>query len=726
MVSSSRSNPLLSLLPLAAVTAAFLVIHLLQPGMSEGVAWMLAFASGLAISILGELHTRRSVAIARRAEEAVRRHGEALAREERAGHDRDFVSAIIQAVQSLVIVVDRTGDIIWFNRACEETSGFTAAEVRDKKLWEVLLPEDERTISIDRLDAILSGATVEPRITRWKRRNGEIRLISFSTAVIHDESGAVEYLIATGTDVTETNLIQRALRKSEERFNLVVRATNDIVWDWDLWSGEVWWNDGIVRNFGYSQDHVTTDIGWWVDRIHSDDRARVEASIQRAIETREQQWVEEYRFLLADGSYAYILDNGYLLVDANDQPIRMIGVMMDFTERKRAEEEILRKEQLTRSILHSLLVHIAVLDADGRIVAVNRAWEQFGRGQNRSRPEIGVNYLEKCREAGEQGSTAAADACDGITEVMNGTLSQFSMVYSTTLPNETRWFMMNVTALQGGGGAVTSHHDITERRLAEDALREMNSVLEGKVEERTRDIRSMFEQLEQANFVQKRFIADASHELRTPLTIVQAELDLLLSGTDLSTEARDAMERIAGESRRLAYLANDLLLLAKGDANQVGPGRPARVDELVLDCIGQLKTLAANKSIAWRIDADEPLEVVCNVAMLSRAVTNLMENAIKYSPHGATVMLSLRREEERVVIEISDSGPGIPSNDLPRIFDRFYRSDLARSAGGFGLGLSIVRSIVEAHNGSVTIESEPGSGTTARIMLPAVIEHAEV
>jgi two-component system CheB/CheR fusion protein len=723
---SSRSNPFRSLLPLGAVTAAFLVVNLLHPGISEEVAWMLAFACGLAISILGEIYVRRSIAIALRADEAVRRHGEAVERERAAGHDRDFISAVIQAVHSLVIVVDRTGDIVWFNRACEETSGFSADEVRGRKLWDVLLPEEERSVSVDRLDAIISGGSTEPRLTRWKRRDGEIRHINFSTGIIRDDSGAVEYMIATGIDVTETNQIQQALRKSEERFNLVVRATNDIVWDWDLWSGEVWWNEGLVRSFGYSEDQLASNLEWWTGRIHPDDRARVEGSISRAIETRQQQWVEEYRFLTADGSYAYILDNGYLLVDTNDMPIRMIGVMMDFTERKRAEEEILRKEQLTRSILHSLLVHIAVLDGDGRIVAVNKSWEEFGRAQDRSRPEIGVNYLQKCSEAAEQGSKAARDAFDGITEVINGRLAQFSMVYSTTLPNETRWFMMNVTALQGGGGAVTSHHDITERRMAEDALREMNVVLEGKVEERTRDIRSMIGQLEQANQVQKRFIADASHELRTPLTIVQAELDLLLAGREIDPGTRDALARIAGESRRLAYLANDLLLLAKGDANQFGASRIARIDELVVDCISQLKTLAANKEILWRIDADEPLEVSCNVPSLSRAVTNLMENAIKYSPHGATVILALRKAEDRVVIEISDSGPGIRSEDLPRIFDRFYRGDLARSAGGFGLGLSIVRSIVEAHNGSVTIESEPGSGTTARIMLPVVTDLAEV
>jgi two-component system, chemotaxis family, CheB/CheR fusion protein len=635
------------------------------------------------------------------------------------GGERDLISAIIQAVHALVIVVDRSGEIVWFNRMCEETSGYTAAEVRGRKLWELLLPEEEGELSMSRLDAVLSGAPAEPRLTRWKTRGGEIREISFSTGITYDHLGAVEYMIATGIDVTEANRIQSALRKSEERFDLVVRATNDIVYDWNVSSGDVWWNEGLTRHFGYEENQITSDIWWWLDRIHPDDRARVERSIDEAIEKRQQQWVEEYRFRMASGHYAYILDNGYLLVDPNGAPLRMIGVMMDFTERKLAEEEILRKEELTSSILHSLSVHIAVLDGDGRIVSVNRSWEEFGRGSGRSRPEIGVNYLERCRETGELGSQSARDAHQGITEVLNGNLTQFSMVYSTTLPSETRWFMLNVTALQGGGGAVTAHHDITDRRKAEDALREMNLELEGKVEERTADIRSMIGQLEETNTLQKRFIADASHELRTPLTIVQAELDLLLGREGIDKETRDALERISGESRRLAHLANDLLLLAKGDASQVGPGRLARVDELVFDCIGQLRTLAANKNITWRIDADEPVEVVCNIPSLSRAVTNLMENAIKYSPAGAVVMLSLRKVLGNAIIEISDSGPGIAKEDLPRVFDRFYRSDLARSAGGFGLGLSIVKAIIEGHGGTVTLESENRKGTTARISLPA-------
>lgn len=511
-------------------------------------------------------------------------------------HDREFIASVVQAVHALVIVVDHTGEIVWFNRACEETSGYSADEVRGKKLWDVLLLDEDRPMSSDRLDAIVAGAPIQPRIARWKTRDGDIRHISFSTGIMHDRHGAVRYLIATGIDITETRRIELALRRSEE--------------------------------------------------------------------------------LLQE------------------------------------------KEQLTRSILHSLTVHIAVLDAQGVIVSVNKAWNDFGRDIDRSRPEVGVNYLERCRIEGEKGYQSAQDAFEGISSVINGELSQFSMVYSTHFPSEIRWFMMNVTALHGGGGAVMAHHDITDRRNAEDALREVNSVLEGRVEERTADIRSMIEQLKEANHLQKRFIADASHELRTPLTIIQAELDLLAPMKSFDAGTREALDRISGESRRLANLANDLLLLAKGDANQFGAGRPARVDEMVLDCISQLRTLAANKGITWRIEADEPVEIHCNVPSVSRAFTNLMENAIKYSPKGSIVKLMLERRGEVVAIEVRDSGPGIPSDDLPRIFDRFYRSDLARSAGGFGLGLSIVKAIIEAHGGTVAIESKLGVGTTARIELP--------
>lgn len=132
------------------------------------------------------------------------------------------------------------------------------------------------------------------------------------------------------------------LRESRERFELVARATNDAVWDWDLVTNKVWWNTGVQILFGYSPEQVGTDVSWRHEHLHPEDRQRVITGIQAVIHRGDKFWSDEYRYLRADGSYAYVLDRGYVMPDELGRPVRMIGAMLDITERKRVEEALLR------------------------------------------------------------------------------------------------------------------------------------------------------------------------------------------------------------------------------------------------------------------------------------------------------------------------------------------------------------------------------------------------
>ena len=143
------------------------------------------------------------------------------------------------------------------------------------------------------------------------------------------------------------------LIRSQERFELVARATSDAVWDWNLKTNDIWWNEGFKKLFGYEPDVVGSGLDSWIGRLHSDDSDRVVHDRYRHIESRQTNWVDEYRFLRADGSYAFVIDRGYVVYDENDQPVRMLGSMMDVTERKSLED------QLTHQALHDPLTKIA-------------------------------------------------------------------------------------------------------------------------------------------------------------------------------------------------------------------------------------------------------------------------------------------------------------------------------------------------------------------------------
>jgi PAS domain S-box-containing protein len=150
-------------------------------------------------------------------------------------------------------------------------------------------------------------------------------------------------IILKGRVHEQTEIIRQRLEREgalEKRFQYVARATNDAVWDWDLASNTLWWNEGVQSIFGYRAEEIASDLSWWSDRLHPDDRDRTIASIQSTIDNRKENWSEEYRFRRADEAYAYVYDRGYLIRDESGKPIRMIGAMMDISERKRAEREL--------------------------------------------------------------------------------------------------------------------------------------------------------------------------------------------------------------------------------------------------------------------------------------------------------------------------------------------------------------------------------------------------
>jgi two-component system, OmpR family, sensor kinase len=220
----------------------------------------------------------------------------------------------------------------------------------------------------------------------------------------------------------------------------------------------------------------------------------------------------------------------------------------------------------------------------------------------------------------------------------------------------------------------------------------------------------------------RRFIADASHELRTPVASIRAFADLHRHGGLEEPDALDdAMRRIGGESARMADLVDDLLLLARLDE-----GRP--LERVPTDLAGILHDAALDASVTHpsrdvRVEVDGPLPLVGDEARLHQVASNLVHNALTHAGADARVTIRGRTDGDVCIVEISDNGTGMDPDSHARAFDRFWRGDTSRSrrGAGAGLGLSIVRAIVEAHGGHVTLDSAPGAGTTVRLALPALL-----
>ena len=226
---------------------------------------------------------------------------------------------------------------------------------------------------------------------------------------------------------------------------------------------------------------------------------------------------------------------------------------------------------------------------------------------------------------------------------------------------------------------------------------------------------------------QQTFIADASHELRTPVAVVRTNAELLqrhIASQAGETPARDAsaVEDILSESDRLAKMVDQMLTLAQADVGEMALSRSAiLLDELVEQVGRSMKTLAEARSISLDTNTNGSVEVNGDPTRLHELLVILTDNAIKYTDAGGSIGLGVNRTHKRATLEVTDTGRGIPAESLSHIFDRFYRVDKARSrdSGGTGLGLAIARQIVDAHGGTIRMESEVGKGTKVTVELPA-------
>lgn len=234
-------------------------------------------------------------------------------------------------------------------------------------------------------------------------------------------------------------------------------------------------------------------------------------------------------------------------------------------------------------------------------------------------------------------------------------------------------------------------------------------------------LNDMLMRLENSFAAVRHFSADAAHELRTPLTILKGEIEVALRAPRPDEEYRRVLQSCLEEVDRLSTLVQDLLFLARSDSGNMEVGKAViNVSEVVEDVAPSLQALAEAVGVACTVTSTAPVWVAGNASMLFRLVFNLGENAIKYTPAGGTVTVALSQSGQEATLEVRDTGPGIPVEEQERIFDRFYRSDPARTRGGTGLGLALARSIVLLHHGHIMVESTEGQGSCFRVVLPLV------
>ncbi|MEJ2739354.1 MAG: ATP-binding protein [Dehalococcoidia bacterium] len=294
-------------------------------------------------------------------------------------------------------------------------------------------------------------------------------------------------------------------------------------------------------------------------------------------------------------------------------------------------------------------------------------------------------------------------------------------------------FMFAIPAcllIAGGGGVFLARRALKPVDIISRTAHEIEEGdLSRRIDIKTKDelgrlaftINQMIGRLEKSFARQKQFTSDASHELRAPLAIMQAESTLALQKERDAAAYRQSLETIAQEFDHMAATVDQLLSLARSDAavEQLSPDE-VNLADLLRSLISDVSVLCQDKGLSLEPDMNNDVIITGDKGKLKRLFLNIMDNAIRYTPRGGTILVSLSCEGQTALVTIRDSGTGIPEEHIPYIFDRFYRIDKARSRaeGGSGLGLSISRQIVEAHGGEISVKSQIGKGSTFTIKLP--------
>lgn len=576
-------------------------------------------------------------------------------------------------------------------------------------------PEDRARLRGEINTAIEEGTEYHPEY-RIRRPDGEIRWLASRGRAYYDDGGKVLTLLGVIRDITEQKQTEDALRASQSQLQLAQQAAHAGMWEWDLVKDKVQWSDQCFTVLGLAPGSCRPSFDFWMSLIHPEDRDATCHKIKEGIQTNSPLNLE-YRVVSAGGGLRWVHVIGQPLNDSRQRGIRMLGLMMDVTARRQVESELRRAEQFNQTVLDAIPEHIFVLDRDGDIVSVNRAWRDFARnnsgGHLLEKMVIGANYLRICREAAGPNAEEADLMCDRIKDVLSGKLHHFSLEYPWHSPTQQRWYLMQISPLaHERGGAVISHLDITDRKQSE--AERIRLLAEAQVAR---------ESAEAANRAKDEFIAQITHDLRSPLNAILGWTKVLRSRKVGEQTIMEALATIEQSAEKQKHMIEDLL-----DVSRIVTGklrldvRPVSLGEVIRSAMEVMRPACEAKEIECETElATDADAITGDPPRLEQVIWNIVSNAVKFTPSRGKVRVRLERADPHVRITISDTGKGIDPQHLPHIFNRYWQpadSD-KRRAGGLGLGLSLARHVVELHGGTIQAESEgEGKGTKIMITLP--------
>jgi len=594
----------------------------------------------------------------------------------------------------LTAIVNMNGEIVYLSPTYKSVLGYDEADLLGKNAFEYMHP-DEMAIILHEFEELKLKRRVESSNYRFKHKDGSWVWIRSVGTNLADDQGVAGFLI-NSVDLTSIIEIQEKLKRNNELFEYLNRASNNAIYDWNVQEDVYAWGDGFYRMFGYDRSDKPFTMADWIELEHPSEREKYHklwtdffSDPQKSI------WNYETRIRKADGSYIYVEEVGHLIRNSQGKPVRMIGVLRDLSTTKELQR---------------------LLDTASRLAQVG-AWELDMQANRLIWSEMSKEILEVPVDHEPEFATISSffkvgHSRDLRTEsikraMSDGTPYDITVQVITAKGNE-KWIRSigqpeiedgNVVRIYG------SFQDVTKMKLFEQSLLDLNK------------------QLEISNSELEQFAYVASHDLQEPLRMVSSFLTLLEKkyGDVFDDKARQYIHYARDGAVRMRQIILDLL-----DFSRVGKHtdtlKPVNLNNIMKDVIALHRKLIDDKSAI--IHVEELPTIKSYQTPLLQVFHNLVGNALKYTRTGesSVIRISSKELDDRWELTVADNGIGIDPQQHERIFVIFQRLHRRDEYTGTGMGLAIVRKILDDLGGQIWVESELGKGSSFIFSLPKIKE----
>jgi len=607
--------------------------------------------------------------------------------EEEARQLASRLTATLESVTEAFFIIDSEQRFTFVNNAMEVMTERSREELLGRRLTDAFPPQEGSTFHLEYERAIRDHCAVRfeehyPSLGKW-----------FAVHAYPSEEGLAVFF----RDVTALREAYDELRRSEARLRAVVRATTDVIWEWDMATDAVWWGDGLEETFGLRADALGGDIEGWCRHVHPDDRERVRASLRAMVSEGGADWIDEYRFRRGDGEYVWVIDRGFVIRGEGGRGVRMFGGLADETERLSAMERLREQAELLDRAPDAILVR----DLEHTIVYANRGAE---RVYGWTREELLGRSIRDLLYADPQpfDEANAAVIADGE---WSGALDQ-RQKGGRVITVEGRWSLVR-DAAGAPSRVLVINTDVTDRRRL--LARFMRA-----------------QRLESVGTL----AGGIAHDLNNALAPILLSMNALRA--EITAEhLHETLDLIEASAQRGAELVRRVLAFARGvEGAQV----PVALDRVAEDLFRVLRDTFPVNIRVHLVVAPKVWLVQGDPALLHQLLMQLAVNARDAMPRGGELQIAIDNVTldahyaalspkatpgPHVRLTVSDTGEGMTAAVRERIFDPFFTT---RDVGqGTGLGLSTVDAILRSHGGFVSVYSEPGGGSTFRVYLPATL-----